>query len=81
MAPFNLIEWFTSNRLCTQEDGTPTSNGGCQLQLFTPPNPYAARQSRTQSGATYYDPNYDYNNYRFITSSGAIASVSAAMGD
>jgi hypothetical protein len=50
MAPFNLIEWFSSNRLCTQEDGTPTSNGGCQLQFFTPPKPNAACQSRTQSG-------------------------------
>ena len=50
------------------------------VHLAYGPFPHAARQSRTQSGATHYDPNYDYNNYCVITSSGAIASVSAAMG-
>jgi hypothetical protein len=55
--------------------------GKAHTPLFTSvTNPYAARQSRTQSGATHYDPDHDYNNYCFITSSGAIASVSAAMG-
>ena len=52
----------------------------CAIALPVSTNPYAARQSRTQSGATHYDPNYDYNNYCVITSSAAIASVSAAMG-